>query len=157
MDIYSVIVVSVILLLTATGLLLSHVWAWRAFQQQPLEAEELDFRRRQFRRRMHTSAMLGLLAIAVLIGYVLTWWLRSGWFALVFWTAVMVLACWVMLLAAMDIWATKRHFGRLRQHYVIEQAKLEAQIRRIQALRGNGKGEAAVRRQKSQRREGEVD
>jgi hypothetical protein len=106
---------------------------------------------------MHTSAMLGLLAIAVLIGYVLTWWLRSGWFALVFWTAVMVLACWVMLLAAMDIWATKRHFGRLRHHYVVEQAKLEAQIRRIQALRGNGKGEVPGRQQKSQRRKGEVE
>ncbi len=106
---------------------------------------------------MHTSATLGLLAVAVLIGYLLTLWLRSSWLALVFSTSVMVLTCWVVLLAAMDIWATKRHFGRLRQNCLVEQAKLEAQIRRIQAIRGNGKGDTAAGRPKSPRREGGVD
>ncbi len=153
MQIYSVIFVSAILLLTAVGLLVSHVWAWRAFQRQELDAKELDYRRRQFRRRMHTSAALGLLAVATLAGYLLTLWLRSSWLALLFSTAVMVLACWVVLLAAMDIWATNRHFGRLRQDCLVEQAKLEAQIRRIQALRGNGKGDVVGPQRKEQRRE----
>jgi hypothetical protein len=57
----------------------------------------------------------------------------------------------------MDIWATKRHFGRLRQDCLVEQAKLESQIRRIQAIRGNGKGENAARQPKSPRREDGVD
>jgi hypothetical protein len=139
MDISSVIFVSVLLLLATAGLIVSHIRTWRAFQQQDLEAEEFDYRRRQFRRRMQTSAMLGLLAAAVLVGYMLTLWLRSGWFALVFWPAVMALACWVALLAAVDIWATKHHFGRLRHNCLIEQAKLQAELRRIQSIRGNGK------------------
>jgi amino acid permease len=156
MQIYSVILVSAILLLTAAGLLVSHVWAWRAAKQQELDAEELDYRRRQFRRRMHTSATLGLLALTVLIGYLLTLWFRSSWLALLFSASAMMLTCWVVLLAAMDVWATKRHFGRLRQNCLVEQAKLEAQIRRIQAVRGNGKGNPAARQQKEQRREDEV-
>ena len=76
MQIYSVILVSAILLLTAAGLLVSHVGRGTA-KQQELDAEELDYRRRQFRRRMHTSATLGLLALTVLIGYLLTLWFRS--------------------------------------------------------------------------------
>ena len=139
MDIYSVIFVSVLLFLAAVGLMVSHVRTWRAFQHAELDAEEFDYRRRQFRRRMQTSAMLGLLAVAMLVGYVLTLWIRSGWFALTFWIAVMALACWVALLAAVDIWATKHHFGRLRHHCLLEQAKLQAELRRIQAIRGNGK------------------
>jgi phosphatidylglycerophosphate synthase len=157
MHIYSVILVSAILLLTAVGLLVSHVWAWRAAERQGLDAEELDYRRRQFRRRMHTSATLGLLAVMVLVGYLLTLWLRSSLLALLFSASVMVLTCWVVLLAAMDIWATKRHFGRLRQNCLVEQAKLEAQIRRIQAIRGNGKGDVAAPQPKSPRQEGGVD
>jgi hypothetical protein len=157
MDIASVavvVVVSVLLLLVAVGLIVSHVYSWRAFQQAGLEAEELDYRRRQFRRRMQTSATLGLLAIAVLVGYVLTIWLRSGWFMLVFWGAVMGLACWVTLLATVDIWATKHHFSRQRDHCLVEQAKLRAEIRRLQAFRGNGKGKHTVGETKGEGKEG---
>ena len=137
-DIYSVIFVSMLLLLAAVGLIVSHVRSWRAFQQQNLDAEEFDYRRRQFRRRMQTSALLGLLAVAMPVGHVLTVWIRSGWFAVVFWMSVMAVACWVALLAAVDIWATKHHFSRLRHHCLVEQAKLQAELRRIQAVRGNG-------------------
>ena len=97
---------------------------------------------------MQTSAMLGLLAVAVLVGYVLTVWLRSGSFAVIYWMGVMGLACWIALLAMMDFWATKHHFGRLRHDCLVEQAKLQSQLRQIQAVRGNGKGgEASPREQ----------
>ena len=139
MDIASVILVSLLLLFAAVGLMLSHVRSWRAFQQAELHAEEFDYRRRQFRRRMQTSAMLALLAVAVFVGYLLTVWLRSAWFAPVYWIAVMGVACWVALLAVVDIWATRHHFGRLRHDCLVEQAKLKAEIRRIQSVRGNGK------------------
>ena len=154
MDLASVISVSAALLLAAMVLLVSHVWTWRAFQRQQLDAVELNYRRRQFRRRMQTSASMGLLGAAMSIGYLLTLWLRSGWFALVYWTAMMVLACWVVLLAAMDIWATNRHFGRLHHDCMVEQAKLQAEIRRIQAYRGNGKGKTPTGQRQGESREG---
>jgi amino acid permease len=139
MDLCSVILVSAILLLVAVGLMISHVRSWRAYQKEELDAEDFDYRRRQLRRRMQTSAMLGLLAVALLVGYVLMVWLHSAWFAAVFWTAVMAVACWVALLAGVDMWATRHHFGRLRHECRVEQAKLEIELRRIQAIRGNGK------------------
>lgn len=139
MDIASVVLVTTILFLAAVGLIISHMRSWQAFQQQNLDEEEFDYRRRQFRRRMQTSAMLGLMAIAMLVGYVLTEWLNSGLFAALYWLAVMGVACWVALLALVDIWATKHHFDRLRHHCVVEQAKLEIELRRIQSVRSNGK------------------
>jgi hypothetical protein len=142
MDTYTVLLVSVLLLLASVGLLFSHVNSWQAAQRQSLDADEYDYRRRQFRRRMQTSAMLGLLAIAMPVGYVLTVWLRLDLFVFLFWTAMMALACWIALLALTDIWATKHHFGRLRHACLVEQAKLQAEIRRIQAVGGNGKPEA---------------
>lgn len=158
MDIWQTVVISLVILLASTVLLISHVRTWRAMQAEPLEPEDREYRRRQFRRRMHTSAMLGLLAVVTLAGYLLTLQFRSGWLALVFSGSVMVLACWVVLLALMDMWATKRHFGRLRQDCLVEQAKLEAELRHIQAVRGNGKAKPmrpgrAPDKKKTERRE----
>ena len=155
MDIYPVIAVSVLMLLAAAGLMVSHVYSWRAFQHQESDAAEADFRRRQFRRRMQTSAMLGLLAVAVLVGYTLTMRMPFSRFTPVYWIAVMAMACWVALLAIVDIWATRRYFGRLRHHCMVEKAKLEVELRRIQAVRGNGKAgpkgkELGLKDQKSQ-------
>ena len=101
--------------------------------------DEIDFYRRQFRRRIQTSAMLGILAVGLFVGELLTRWISSQLFFIIYWAAMLLLVIWVALLAAVDIWATKYHFGQLRHKCLIEQAKLHAEIRRIQAIRGNGK------------------
>jgi hypothetical protein len=151
MDISSVILVSVLLLLVAAGLIVSHVRTWRGFQQENADAEEFDYRRRQFRRRMQTSAMLAVVAAGLLIGYLLTVWLRSDWFTVIYWIAMMGLACWIVLLAIVDAWATKHHFGRMRYHCLVEQAKLQAELHRMQAYQGNGKGKNSVGEKKVER------
>ena len=56
-----------------------------------------------------------------------------------FLAGLILLVCWVALLALVDVWATKHHFNRLQHRCQIEQAKLEAELRRIQSVRGNGK------------------
>jgi hypothetical protein len=145
MDTYSLALISLLLLLAAGGLMFSHAHAWRAFQREQLDPREFDYRRRQFRRRMQTSAMLAVLAVAMFIGHLLTMWLESRTFAVVFWGAVMLVLCWVGLLATADVWATKHHFGRLRDECLVEQAKLQAELRRIQAVRGNGKKDSEHR------------
>jgi hypothetical protein len=139
MDIYSVIIFSALVLLGAGVLMVSHVRSWRANQGQGIDARDLEFRRRQFRRRMMTSALLALLAVAVLVGYVLTWWLRSPWFTLVFWSSLLAVICCVAVLAGVDVWATNHHFSRMRDDCLIEQAKLRAELRRVQAVGSNGK------------------
>jgi hypothetical protein len=150
MDLPYVVVVSLVLLLAAAGLIVSHIRSWREYVRLEANAEDFDYRRRQYRRRMQTSAMLGILGIAVPAGYLLTLWLDSGWFAVAYWTAIMGLAFWVVLLALVDIWATKHHFGRLRDKCFIERVKLEAELHHLQSIRGNGKAKAAPRERKNE-------
>ena len=117
----------------------SHVRTWRRVRQRGLEADDYDYRRRQYRRRMQTSAMLGLLAVAILVGQLAALRIESRIFVFVYWGGVLLVVGWVGLLAVVDMLATKHHFGRLRQTYLVEQAKLQAELRRIRAARGNGK------------------
>jgi len=140
-DKWTLTLVTLLLLLGAGCLIISHVVAWRRIQRRRPEVEELDFRRRQFRRRMQTSTMLGLLAAAILVGELAIARVESLWVRLVFWGGVLLVVLWVGLLAIVDIWATKHHFGRLRQSFIIEEAKLHAELRRIQAGQSNGKAE----------------
>ncbi len=131
---------SLFLLAVSAWLMISHLRSWRRHQGQDLDAEDFDYRRRQFRRRMQTGAMLGILAVALGVGQPLTEWLHSAWFFVAFWIGVLLVVCWVALLAVVDVWATKHHFGRLQHRWLVEQAKLESEVRRIQSVRGNGKG-----------------
>jgi hypothetical protein len=142
MDIWSTSLISALLLAAALGLMYWNVLCWRKTQLADLASGELDFYRRQFRRRIQTSAMLGILAVLIFVGELLTWWINSHVFFIIYWMATLLLVVWVALLAGADIWATQYHFGQLRQKCLIEQAKLHAEIRRVQSVRGNGKPSA---------------
>ena len=67
-------------------------------------------------------------------------WPAAG---VIYWACVLLLVAWVGILAVIDIWATKYYYGKLRDTYRIEQARLQAELRRIQSGRGNGKPRAA--------------
>jgi len=136
MNLGSSALVSSFLLLCAAGLMISHVRTWQQVKRQQPETEELDYRRRQFRRRMQTSAMLGLLSIALFVGQLIT---GPPLLVVAFWGAVLLTLCWIGLLAVLDIWATKHHFGRMRQTYLVEEAKLQAELRRIRGANRNVK------------------
>jgi hypothetical protein len=139
MDLWFSAVVSGLLLLVAAGLILGHLRQWRRVRPELLAKDEYDYRRRQFRRRMQTSTMLGLAGAAFFAGELLPRWIDSNLFLLLYWTAVLLLILWVVLLAAADIWATKSYYGRLRNAYFHEKLKLETELRRAQAARSNGK------------------
>lgn len=139
METYSILFISLFLLLAAVWMIVSHMRTWRGLQQEELDAEEFDYRRRQFRRRMQTSAMLGVLGVAILVGHPLTLWLDSPAFFLAFWGVIVLVVLWMCLLALVDMWATKHYFGRLRHDNLVEQVLLQAEARRIQAAQGDGK------------------
>jgi hypothetical protein len=140
----SSILVPALLLLAAAGLIAWHVRSWRAAGRRSTEPRELDFRRRQFRRRMQTSAALGLLAAALLAGQWLLPWLHSRVFAVFYGLGVLGAVLWIALMALTDLMATKFHFSRQHQEYLVEQAKLRAQLRKIEekqrAEGGGGNG-----------------
>jgi len=134
MDLSVILLVSVPLLLIAAGMIVWHIGAWRSFQQQELDAGERNYRWRQFRRRMQTSVMLGLLAVAFPVGDVLTGRIPADWLV-IYWLATILLACWIVLLGLVDIWATRFYFGRLHDKCMVEQIKVQAELRRLEAMR----------------------
>ncbi len=130
-----------LLLAAAMGLMAWHIRAWESFGRREADAPEFHYRRRQFRRRMQTSAMLGLSAIALGVGQPLTIWVHSAYFTPIYWIAVVLLVCWMVLLALVDAWSSRIYYGRLRQQCRLEEIKLQAEVRRLQAVRGNGKAD----------------
>jgi hypothetical protein len=83
--------------------------------------------------------MLGLLAVAILLGQ----WITSPPFyriaPLIFWGVVGLLVLWMGLLAIADLVATHFYFRRLRDGYLVEQTRLQAELRRVQKTLSNGK------------------
>ena len=139
MDFWSSGLVSLVLLVSAVVLMVWHVRLWRTLRDRPLEERELAYRRGQFRRRMQTSAMLGLLGVAIITGQVLTPWVGTRMFAGLYWGGVLLVVGWMALLALADMLATHQHFNRLRTEYMIERARLQAEVQRIKAAQSNGK------------------
>ena len=130
--------VSLVLLLAALGLLGWHIRAWESFRGRQADAAEYNYRRRQFRRRVQTSAMLGLVAVALGLGMPLTKWVAALWFGLAYWLVVVLLVVWMVLLALIDAWSSRIYYGRLRHQSRLEEIKLQAEIRRLRAAGGNG-------------------
>jgi hypothetical protein len=134
MDLFVSLLICVPLLLIAAGMIVWHVRAWRSFKRRQSDAGERNYRWRQFRRRMQTSVMLALLAVAFPVGDVLTMLTRGspdwGIWVVVYWMGTILLACWIVLLGLVDIWATRHYFGRLHNQCFVEQIKLEAELRR---------------------------
>jgi hypothetical protein len=131
------ILLAVSLLLAAVGLMVWHVRSWQFTKRHASPAEERDYRFRQFRRRMQTSGMLGFIAAALPVGVaVMRAWPKVGVF---YWGGVLLLVGWLGLLALADIVATGHYYGRLRRDYTIEEARLHAELNRLQKIRGNGK------------------
>ena len=145
MDPHPIILISFFLWLAAVVLMVSHVRTWRRLQRQQFLDEDRDFFRRQYRRRMQTSAMLGLLAAAVLFGQLVISPLELKALSLVYWIVVLAVAVWMGLLAAADLLATKHRFDRMRQAVLAEQAKLHNKIHHMRSVRGNGQAHAKDR------------
>ena len=149
-SIWTSLLVSLFLLLLAVALMISHVRTWRRVRQRHgLTPKDLDYARRQYRRRMQTSAMLGLLAVTVFLGQLVVSQTESKVVELACWSVALLLAGWVSLLALVDMLSTRYHFNRMRHDYIVEQAKLQAELHRIQAARGNGKARGTDRPSKS--------
>jgi uncharacterized membrane protein YgcG len=139
MDIWSAIPIPLFLLVCAAVLMGMHARTWRSVQEREMEAAERDYHWRQFRRRMQSSAMLGVLAVGIFVGQWVSEVARPA-IVFIFWGGVALLVLWVAVLAVTDILATKYYYGRLRQGFLVEQAKLQARLRRMEEARRNGRG-----------------
>jgi hypothetical protein len=113
--------------LLAAAALGTYFWqlaAWKSQQAQDLPPYDADFYRRRHQRRWQISAMLGAVALALIIGWFITSPLIVGFY----WLGVLALLMWIILLAAADASASHVHFGRLRNRQAAEHAALQREL-----------------------------
>jgi hypothetical protein len=133
------ILVALVLCAASAGLITWHISAWNRLQDTKIDPSERVFRRRQYRRRMQTSAMLGVLGVAIFIGQLLISWVASQLVLVVYWGGVLALLLWMALLAFADMVATSFYYGRQKTNYQIEQARLQGELQRAREARAGAK------------------
>ncbi len=143
MELWSSILVGLLLIVAAWWLVRLHVEGWRELHRRArdMAPEEYDFRRRQLRRRTQTSALLGLIGLGMLIGRLLIVWRAPPTAILAYWAGIVLLVLWLGLLAVADMVATRLYFTRLRRDYLVERARLEAELRRMKRPQEDGEAD----------------
>jgi len=144
MNYLSSILVAVVLCVSSAGLMAWHIREWKRLQSMKIDPREREFRRRQYRRRMQTSAMLGVLGVAIFIGQLLMIWVTSRLFLVLYWSSVLVLVLWMALLALADMAATSFYYSQEKNNHIVEHARLQGELRRArekEAKLRNGKPE----------------
>src|SRR5712671_3320055 len=118
-----------LLLIGLSGVLLDlHRRSWRAAQQiETISPADLRFSRSQYRRRTQASGTIGVLG-AVLGVYPLV---PRAPLPFTLYLVAISLACMaIMLLAALDAWASRQNFLRLRSEQLATEIKLSRDLGR---------------------------
>lgn len=114
-------------LLGISGLLMdSHRRTWReARDSATLPERDKRFAGSMFRRRMLASGTIGAVGAAIAVGPLVP---RVP-LAMAAYLAALLAACaWIMLLAMFDVWATRRHYRRLRSEHRDRQVQLAVEM-----------------------------
>lgn len=130
--------IAAVLAILATGMALAHRRAWRSEVRSEPEDAQRTFARAQFRRRMQAAGMIFALAVLIATGQ----FIDDPLVSIFFWLGVAAVAVWIGGLGIIDMSASKRHYGREVRTNIQEQAKLWAEVRRLQDEHrdeGNGK------------------
>ncbi|MFO0789914.1 MAG: hypothetical protein U0805_10685 [Pirellulales bacterium] len=119
-------VVSLMLLGLSGFMLDMHRRAWRNAQQDTRLAEnERRYALSQYRRRMQASGIIGVLGIAIGCGPIVP----HEPIAYTIYVLSIAGACFaIVLLAAIDAWATRQHFARIRSAQVAAEVKLAREL-----------------------------
>jgi cell division protein FtsB len=141
-DIKASLVFGTALVFLGVWLIRWHRAAWSAHRAEEATDERAKFHyRRQFRRRIQVSVLLILVGVMIPLGD----WLMvqrpdPKWTAF-FWIAVLLMALWIMLLAALDWLSSRMHVRAARAalgSLARKQRELEAEVERLRSKRSNG-------------------
>jgi hypothetical protein len=118
-----------LLLIGLSGVLLDmHRRSWRSAEQDAsLEPSNRRFARSQYRRRSQASGIIGLLGAAIGLGPLVP---HEPLPITLYLVAISASCMGIMVLAAIDAWATRQYFARLRGEHLAAQVKLVRELRR---------------------------
>jgi hypothetical protein len=114
-------------LLGLSGLLIdSHRRTWhQARDSAELSDRDRRFAQSMFRRRMLASGMIGGIGAAIGVGPIVP---REP-LAMACYLATLLAACsWIMLLAMLDLWATRRHYRQVRMELRSKELQMTADM-----------------------------
>ena len=138
------IVLSLALLLASALLFFWHWRGWKTTRDAETNEAERDYAWSQFRRRAQATAMMGVLSLLMLASLLLEF--MSPWVFVIYISAMLALVGWVVLLALADMIATRQHYAHAQTKNLAEQARLKAEIYRLQEEakgdRSSGNGKA---------------
>jgi hypothetical protein len=147
-DIKASLTMGIALILLGAWLIRWHRAAWQqhrgpeAGAQGPGDERERRHYRLQYRRRMQVSVLLILLGVMIPFGDWLMVQRRNPLWITIFWLAVLTIALWIMLLAALD-WLSTRMFLRATHSALAGLARkrreLEAEAERLRGRGSNGR------------------
>lgn len=123
------IYITSLVLLGLSGFLLdTHRRAWRAAQEDTsLTERDRRFAQAQYRRRNQASAIIGGLGAAIAVKPLVP---MEPW-PLLLYMLILLGACGcILVLAAIDVWATRQNYARLRAEHMAAQLKLVREMRR---------------------------
>ncbi len=115
------------LILASLGLLGWHLRSWRQTDTGALTDRDYHFHRRQFFRRLLASGLLGIVGL-LMFGDT---WIVAPIVKLAYWTGIASLVLVTMLLAAIDLLASRLHYERQSADHLAEHALLRAEIERF--------------------------
>jgi hypothetical protein len=118
-----------LLLIGLSGLMLDrHRQKWRqAEQDATLTPSERRYALSQYRRRTQASGIIGALGFAIMIGPFVP---HRPWPFVIYLASLAGSCLAIVVLAALDAWATRQHFARLHSQHLAAQAKLAMELRR---------------------------
>jgi len=116
-----------LLLIGLSGVLLDmHRRSWRTAQEDgSLSAADLRFARSQFKRRMQSSSIIGVLGAAIGVVPLIP---REPLAFAAYLAAISTACLAIILLGAIDAWATRQNFVRIRSEQLAAQIKLARQV-----------------------------
>lgn len=119
--------ISAALVLGSLVLLGWHVKSWREADHGGLAQRDYLFFRRQFRRRMQSSGMLGIIGLLI-FGHL---WVSDNTMLALYWTGVLGLLVWTVLLAASDLVASRLHYSSQVADHKTEHLLLKREIEKF--------------------------
>ena len=117
-----------LLLLGLSGFLLDmHRRSWRAAEQDgSLSERDRRFAQSQYRRRMQASAIIGVLGAAIGVWPLVR---QRPWPMLIYAASLAGACVCILLLAAIDVLATRQYYARLRNEQLAAQVKLARELK----------------------------
>lgn len=142
-EIKASLTLGIALILLAVWLIRWHWAAWGRHRDLPQgDDRERRHYRLQFRRRIQVSVLLIVLGAMIPIGDWLMVQRRNILGVTIFWIAVLALALWIMLLAAIDWLSTRMYIRATRatlSGLARKQRELEAEAERLRNRGSNGR------------------